>query len=240
MHRLDTFSVDDLLVCSRAFKNVTAGSTSLEDAAQAITSYLYENLVDADGNQACVLVRFYKTHRLDLLEEPLQEFARMVSSGEIADDTRCLTLMATRGIESDWNDRHRSVGHRAIPLVSAESVERSPMVASLLHQLGIDVADIVAADERSALDLHHRDYDVFFVPDALGNPLVPAQDDFVVPHGVHSVVGCGGVLPSRDLFALILFTTMHLKEETAGLFRTLAISAKTSIVPHTFRVFTPA
>lgn len=240
MHRLDTFGVDDLVGCSRAFKEATAEAASLEEAAEAITSYLYENLLDTEGNRACVLVRFYKTHRLDLLEEPLADFARSVTSEDLTDETRCLTLLATHGVEAEWNDRHLSAGHRAIPLASPESIERSPMISSLLRQLGIDLVDIVSSDDVAALDLHHRDYDVFFVPDAVGNPLVPAQDDFVIRYGVHSVVGCGGVLPSRDLFALILFTTMHLQQETAELFRTLALSAKTSIVPHTFRVFTSA
>lgn len=240
MHRLDTFGVNDLVVCSRAFKEATAGTATLEEAAGSITSYLYDNLVDAEGDRACVLARFYKTHRLDMLDEASADFARTVSSEELVDETRCLTLLASRGVEAEWNDRRLSAGHRAIPLVSTESIERSPMISSLLRQLGIDVVDVVAPDEVDTLDLHHRDYDVFFVPDAVGDPLVPAQDDFVIPYGIHSVVGCGGVLPSRDLFALILFTTMHLQQQTADLFRTVALSAKTSIVPHTFRVFTSA
>jgi hypothetical protein len=87
------------------------------------------------------------------------------------------------------------------------------------------------------MTLHHRDYDVFFVPDALNSPLVPAQDGFVVPYGIRSVVGCGGVLPSGELFALILFTTLQLSAETADLFRTLALSVKATVVPFTFKVF---
>ncbi len=237
MHRLESFNVDDLVACSAAFKKVTAGAASLEEAAQSIVTYLYEHMVDERGEPACPLIRFYKTHRYDGLDRPLQDFARGAAGASLMNDTRCLTLLATRGREFGWNDRQRSAGHRAIPLVSAETVERSPMIASLLHQLGVDLAEVIAPQDQPSIGTHHRDYDVFFVPEANGDPRVPAQEDFVVPYGIHSVVGCGGVLPSGDLFALILFTTLHLDVATAELFRTLAMSVKASLVPLTFSVF---
>lgn len=236
-HRLDRLGVDDLVACSAAFKELTASVTTMADAAQAITGYLHERLVDADGAPACPLVRFYKTHRIDQLDEELRAFAERGSDGPLPERTRCLTLLGTRGVEEPWNDRRASVGHRAIPLVSAEVVEQSPMIASLIGQLGLDVAHVVAPDSSQRIALHHRDYDVFFVPDAVGSPMVPAQEGFVRPYGIHSVVGCGGVLPSGDLFALILFTRLHLDAATADLFRTLALSVKASIVKLSFRVF---
>lgn len=239
MHRLDTFSVDDLIACSAAFKDVTAGAPTMEAAAQAITRYLHEHLVDADGVPACPLVRFYKTQRLDQLDDELRAFAERAADAEapLPPRTRCLTLLATCGVEPAWNDRRASAGHRAIPLVSTEVVEQSPMIASLIRQLGLDVAAVVMPDAAQRLELHHQDYDVFYVRDAVGSPMVPAQEDFVLPYGIHSVVGCGGVLPSGDLFALILFTRLLLGPGTADLFRTLALSVKASIVPLTFRVF---
>ncbi len=212
----------------------------MEQAVEAIVSYLYKSVVDDAGEPACALIRFYKTHRFDRLDRSLQEFA-LEAAGAVADDvkadTRCLTLLATRGREPEWNDRSQSKDHRAIPLLSAEMVERSPMIASLLTQLGVSVASVVKPDDRRNIELHHQDYDVFFVPDALGDPMVPAQDGFVVPYGIHSVIGCGGVLPSGDLFALLLFTTVHVEAATAELFRTLALSIKASIVALTFEVF---
>ena len=234
MHRLDRLSVDDLVACSATFKELTAGAGSMERAGQALAEYLQHHLVDGEGERACPLVRFYRTCRYRDLPPELQDFAGAVDDGR----TRCLTLLGTAGEVPAWNDRRRSAGHAAIPLADEEAVAESPMIAGLITQLGIDVRAVVGAG-RAARDanLHHRDYDLFFVPDAVGSEMVPAQDDFVVPYGIRSVVGCGGMLPSGDLFALILFTRLSLSAETADLFRTLALSVKATIVPFTFAVF---
>ena len=240
MLRLDTFSIDDLIECRDAFREIGERSTTLEEVAQAIARYLHGALVDVDGRPACALVRMYKTHRLSDLPPALQRFVARAGRGQHAGldgRTRCLTLLGTAGVEPEWNDRWSSRSHQAIPLASAEAVERSPMIVGLIEQLGLDVAAIVDPDEVDPLALHHRDYDVFFVPDALNSPLVPAQDGFVVPYGIRSVIGCGGVLPSGDLFALILFATLQVGSDTADLFRTLALSVKATVVPFTFRVF---
>ena len=238
MFRLDTFSIDDLIECRDTFREIGERASSLTDVAQAITEYLQSCLVDAAGDPACALVRMYKTHRLDELPASLQGFVGGEGRGRgLAGTTRCLTLVGTAGVEPAWNDRTRSIGHQAIPLATAEAVERSPMIVGLIEQLGLEVAAIVDPARADPLALHHRDYDVFFVPDAVNSPLVPAQDGFVVPYGVRSVVGCGGVLPSGDLFALILFTRLLLSPATADLFRTLALSVKATVVPFTFKVF---
>jgi two-component system, NtrC family, sensor kinase len=237
VHRLDQFSVDDLIGCRDAFRAVGEAATSMEEAAGGIVRYLRTCVVDAEGSPACPLVRLYKTHRFDDLPEPLQQFAGRSDPVGLSGATRCLTLLGTAGSEPSWNDRTDSKGHQAIPLVTEAVVERSPMIVSLILQLGLDVGSVVHPEDRDPLDLHHRDYDVFFVPDALGSPMVPAQDGFVVPYGIRSVVGCGGVLPTGDLFALILFTRVLLEPSTAELFRTMALSVKATIVPFTFKVF---
>ena len=236
MLRLDTFSIDDLIECRDAFREIGEQAASFEDVAHGITQYLHGCLVDADGAPACALVRMYKTHRLEQLPPTVQRFVSRAGRGRLPGATRCLTLLGTAGLEREWNDRTASLRHQAIPLSSKEVVERSPMIAGLIEQLGLDVASIVEPDEDSLI-LHHRDYDVFFVPDALSSPLVPAQDEFVVPYAIRSVVGCGGVLPTGDLFALILFTKLQLTSETADLFRTLALSVKATVVAYTFKVF---
>lgn len=241
MHRLESFSIDDLVRCSQVFRDIGTSAETMEQAAQGITGYLHRTLVDGDGRPAAPLVRLYKTHRFRDLELRLQLFARdAAADGTLADGTRCLTLLGTSGNEPEWNDRLRSVGHQAIPLTSVEVVNQSPMIASLFSQLGVDPAAVVEPVGAHTISLHHRDYDLFFVEDAEGSPMVPAQEGFVVPYGIRSVVGCGGMLPSGDLFALILFTRASLGPDTADLFRTLALSVKATIVPYTFKVFTGA
>ena len=237
MLRLDTFSIDDLIECRDTFREFGDRFDSLEEVSQGIVDFLHGCLVDEAGAPATALVRLYKTHRFAGLPADVQEFVTRAGSGaEVKPTTPCLTLLGTAGVEREWGDRTASLGHRAIPLASQEAVQRSPMIVGLIEQLGLDLGSVVEPDE-DRIALHHRQYDVFYVPDAVGSPLVPAQDEFVIPYGVHSVVGCGGVLPSGDLFALILFATMRLSPETADLFRTLALSVKATVVPFTFKVF---
>lgn len=242
MHRLDLLSVDDLVGCSHFFRGIAASAETMEDAAQAVTEYVHDTFVDAAGSRATALVRLYKTHRFADLPPELQDCAQRADAhGLLDDDSRCLTLLGTSGSLPDWNDRRHSQGHRAIPLTSADVVAQSPMIASLVAQLGVDVETVVApATPDQTLALHHRDYDIFYVAEAEGSEMVPAQDDFVVPYAIRSVVGCGGMLPSGDLFALIVFTRIPVAAETADLFRTLALSVKATIVRHTFKVFAEA
>jgi hypothetical protein len=44
--------------------------------------------------------------------------------------------------------------------------------------------------------------------------------------GVKSVLGFGGMLPSRDLFAVILFSKIHIPRAIAELFKTLGLIIK--------------
>jgi hypothetical protein len=66
---------------------------------------------------------------------------------------------------------------------------------------------------------------VFHVEDALGSPYIPAQE-FVTSFGIKSVLGFGGILGTGDLFAVILFATVHVPASAADRFRTLALDVK--------------
>jgi hypothetical protein len=77
-------------------------------------------------------------------------------------------------------------------------------------------------------DLGGKTYGVFHVEEALGSALIPAQNEFVVPFGVRSVVGFGGGLRSGDIFAVILFTRVPVGRDAADRFRSLALDVKTA------------
>lgn len=62
---------------------------------------------------------------------------------------------------------------------------------------------------------------------------MPAQEGFVLPYGVRSVLGFGGLLPGGDLFVVILFSRVPISREVADLFRPLALSAKLAVLPFT-------
>ena len=233
MYDVGALGLSDLVRLTAALRTPPKAE-SMEQAAAFVVHYLYENLVDkATGERSSVLVRCYKTHPCAGLPPDVRAFAAGLGA---RDDTRCLALLATAGMHDDWNDRRRSAGHQAIPLTSEETVARSPMVHELVAQLGLDVRRLV---EPAALfvDPEPRTYNVFHVPEALGSPYVPAQDDFVVPYGVRSVIGFGGLLPDGELFAVILFSRAPIPRDIAERFRTITGSVALALVPYSGAVF---
>ena len=239
MYVLDRFGVDELVSCSADIRAMGQDTADMEETATRITRHLQATLVTAVGGPAVALARFYKTHRLDDLDENLQAFARELHDEALVGDVRCLTLLATAGVEAQWNDRRQSVGHQAIPLAGTTFLSQSPMIATLVADLGIDADFVVRPNPAEVIERHHQDYGVFYVPEAKGSAAVPAQD-FVEAYGIRSVIGIGGVLPSGDLFAVVIFATVAVTPGVADLFRSLGLAVKAAVTPHTFTVFSAA
>ena len=208
----------------------------MEESAQKTVDLLWTELMDDAGSPALALVRFYKTHPFDKLPEDLRAFARGMLEEDPDPETRCLTMLATRGLEPDWNDRRRSQGHQAIPLPSVEFIHRLPMVAALIDQIGLGLADVVRPDRARVAELVRKNYDVFHVPEALGSAFVPAQD-FVERHGVTSALGFGGVLFSGDFYAIVMFSRVPISVEVADRIRVLSLATRVSLMPFGTRVF---
>jgi len=229
---LASFSLGDMLRCGPAIRDAAAGAQSMEAAADAIVRHFATLFRDpATDAPQCALVRFFKTHPYRTLEPPLQEVARTFMStmgdGTLEPETKCLTLLATAGQRPEWDDRHRSRAHRTIPLPSAKVVERAPMIAQLIRQLGIDVSTVLGAPHE-LLRMESRTYNVFYVDQAAGSEFIPAQQEFVIPYGIKSVVGFGGLI-GEELFAVILFATVSIPPESAERFRALALDVKRAV-----------
>jgi hypothetical protein len=139
---------------------------------------------------------------------------------------KCLTLMATVGQSAAWNSRFLSQGHRAIPLPSPEIVEKAPMISQLIKELGLELSAVLQPSPDVVKELAGKRHGVFHVENALGSPYIPAQQEFVVRYGIASVVGIGGMLPTGDFFAVILFSTVYVPASVADRFRTLALDVK--------------
>lgn len=232
MPDLSSFGLKDMADLGSALRRASAGAHSMEETAQRIATALDAALVDPEtGKPQAVLVRVYTTLPYRALPADLQAFARGVVGKDPGPETRCLTLLATTGREPQWCDRRASRGHRAIPLVSEDVVHSAPMISALFSQLGVTVSAALRPPQDLLPALANRTYNVFHVPDARGNPSIPAQEEFVVAHGVRSCIGFGGILASGTVFATILFTRVHVPPETAEMFRTLAISMKAALLP---------
>lgn len=198
----------------------------MEDAAQRIVQYLYDEL---DGT---VLVRLYKTHPFGKLPSAVQDFV-----GEPVDPAvRCLTLLGTAGELPEWNDRRKSQGHQAIPLPSEHVVEQLPMVLQLIKQLGLEVTTVVSPSPHELRELSQRTYDVFHVADAATSPHVPAKD-FVEAHAVKSALGFGGMLYTGDFYAVVLFSRADISADVAQIVKILALPVRVPLLAHLRRVF---
>ena len=97
--------------------------------------------------------------------------------------------------------------------------------------LGLEIKTLLQPDPKVIMDLTQKTYNVFYVPDAVGNEYVPVQKEFVIPFGVRSVIGFGGILPSGNLYATILFSRARVPVETAEMFKTLALSMRIALLP---------
>lgn len=230
---LADFNLASMLRCGRGIRRAVQGASSLNAAAGAIVRYLYaESGSLPDGQRACALVRCYRTVSYGGLDPEQRTFADGLLHAPIATpDMKCLTLVATVGDEAPWCSPDTSRGHRVIPLPSPEIVEQAPMIAQLIRQMGMDIGAVVRPHAGILPELEGRTYNVFHVEEALGSPYIPAQDDFVVPYGIRSVVGFGGLLRSGDLFSVIMFSRVPIGEEAASRFRTVGLDVKAAFFP---------
>ncbi len=227
---LSRFDLGDMLKSSISLREASAGAPTLEASAQRVCRFLYDELTGPDTERACALVRCYKTHPYGSLEPELQRFAKKQLAGneEPPASMKCLTLVATVGQNAAWNSRFLSMGHRAIPLPSPEIVERAPMISQLIKELGLEISSLLHGSPDVVKELAGKRHGVFHVKDAAGSPYIPAQQEFVQKYGIRSVLGFGGVLYTGDLFAVILFATVHISDTAAQRFRTLALDVKSS------------
>jgi hypothetical protein len=224
---LSTFDLGDMLKCSPRVREISTTAPSLETSAQRVCRFFYDELRNAQNDRQCALVRCYKTHQFGTLPSDLQDFAQRLMSGATPEPTmRCLTLMATVGQAAAWNSTTLSKGHRAIPLPSPEIVEKAPMIAQLIKQMGLELSSVLQPSPDVVRELAGKRHGVFHVQDAIGSPYIPAQDDFVRRFGISSVVGCGGMLPTGDFFSVILFSTVPISPESADRFKSLALDVK--------------
>jgi len=222
-----------------ALEAASQGADSRQEVAERIVGLLFEGLRggpalnggEGDG-PACALVRCFQTCPYARLPLHLRDAAdELLEQAPSHPHMRCLTLLATRGTRLVWNDVMTSVHHQAIPLPSAEVVRRVPMIARLLEQFGVALEQLVTLQERIELAIEPmaEGFEAFHIAQAEGSPFIPAQAEFVKPHGVRSVLGMGGVLPEGELFAVLLFTRVPLTAEMAGRLRPLALRVRAAL-----------
>jgi hypothetical protein len=180
---------------------------SLESAAQDFAGLF------VDEFESVALVRVFAVLPLKVLPAREHEFAtRLVAGdGRLAPDTAVLTLLGTRGLEPEWNDRKASRGHLAIPLLDSRFVLGAPMIAKLLSDLDVDFKGLDVGAPISTRRMLGSRNGTFYVPDARtaqdehGRQII-AAGDFVASHQIRTVFGMGGAYLDGSLVVAILFT----------------------------------
>jgi PAS domain S-box-containing protein len=233
MYPLAAFSLSDMTACASALRQLGTGAGTAETVAQRIAESLYHHLGDShSGRRDCALVRCFLTRPYHQLDPEAQHCVIRALGTEPPDaDMPCLTLMGTAGLRPEWNSRERSRRYRALPLAGPHFVSAYPMFSQLLHRLGMAFDATQRPGGNLLINDTDQTFNVFHVPQAAGSPYVPAQQDFVIPYGIASVLGFGGVLTPGRFFIVILFSTVPVPREVAELFKPLALSVKLALLP---------
>ena len=233
MYDLTRFGFSNMMDCRARLRAIfDENPATIAEAADRVVRFFYQEFLDSHGQTACALVRLFKTHPYDRLDERRKQFVRaMAPDADRMQSLRCLVLVATAGDKEEWNSPDRSRGHMAIPLTSEKMVEEAPMISQLIKQLGVKVSTVLRPDPGLLLDIRDTSHNVFYVEKALGSPSIVAQDDFVIPYGIESAIGFGGMVASGDLFAAILFSKVHIPPQTADLFKVIGLNMKLALLP---------
>ena len=106
-----------------------------------------------------------------------------------------------------------------------------PMISRLLTQFGLDVGSAMRPDPMLIGDMPSKTYNTFYVLEAVGSPYISAQDDFVIPNEIKSVLGFGGVLSSGELFVVVMFSKANILADIAGKFSNVGARVKEAVEP---------
>lgn len=231
MFDITNFSLKDMTQCGAALRELGVDTNSMEETANRIVRYLHDHLTDASGAKVCVLTRFFITIPYGDLDKDNQRHAQKLL-GRVPEDTglRCQTLLTTVGIEADWNDRHKSNYYKNLPL-TPEILDANPMYMQFAKTFGVVLDRSVTPDAALIAELEQHSYNIFHVPDARDSQYIPDQEGFVVPYGIRSIIGFFGMLPSSQIFSVVIFTRAIIPRDIVDYFKTLAFNVKLAILP---------
>lgn len=234
MYPLRSFHPRHMTACGAVLRRLGTGAITLQEIAHRLVRHLCTSFTrDKTGKPACVLVRLFKTTPYGLLTPDLQALAdQKLQPQQPSPSLPCLTLFASAGIHPGWNDPTLFSRFRVLPLNGPDALERLPMFQQLFRQLGFTLPHVTAWNQNLLLDPSEHSFNVLHVPEALGSPHVPVQEEFVRRYGIRSVLGFGAPLSNGDLFSIILFSKDYISEETAQLFKPLALCTQIALAPH--------
>lgn len=233
MYDLTKFTLQNMTRCGDDLQQFGSKARNIEELANLMVHYFYDHFIDKKtGEKSCALVRFFMTYPYTSIDEELRQLADKILDGQpVPQETKCLVLLASAGLQPEWNSTRLSKGHRVLPLLNEDMLKQNPMVYQFIYQLGIDVSSVLNPDPTLALELERKIFNVYYVPDAPGSPYIPAQNDFVIPFGIKSVLGFGSMLPTGNLFALVIFSRVKIPRNTADMFKNIELNVRMAVMP---------
>lgn len=238
MATLREFSVDDLEDMGRDIRGMGAEAATMAEAAAEISGYLYEHLLDEQGEPACVMVRIYASQPFKVLPPHLQRVAADVAD-DLTEDGACLVTLASNG--------STELPAGSLPeeyvLPFTDSVFRDiPFMPVLLERLGLDRAS--ALDPRRAVEirLQHRTFNAYVGRDLADDVELlpnPIHRQVVRERGIKTVVGLGGVLPTGGFLMVMIQSTDDVPDRVVQLLQPLAVAIKAALIPHSRAILVP-
>lgn len=182
---------------------------SLEEASGLLCRELFEHCrTGPDAERSLVLSRVFLSLPFQSLDPETASAVRSPRRGNRA-DALYMTLLGTHGRAPSWCDRRLSARHRAMPF-DRESPPDHAMWRRCFEQVGFETANVLV--ERPEVWVPQG---LFVVPEAAGSDSLPAQEDFIKPLGVMSVIGCGAALPDGAVSVWLGFSRHPIKEHGA-------------------------
>lgn len=188
----------------KLFQEKRKSFDTFEEAAQFCVQQIYDTALDSKGNRAFALVRIF---RACLPSELPPEQGTPPS-----DDEKWLSLFGTVGDEDNWNDRLKSEGHRIIPAGAFST----PMLKASFEALGFASLGETEFVRNVNPVASYTKY--FHVEEANGSPYIVAQDEFVKPYGIQSVIGIGSPFASGAFYMCLGFSKTTIDKTAAGNF----------------------
>lgn len=198
----------------------------MEEVCQRLTKSLYQTFSNSNGKSEFALCRIFKSCSLGDFPPELKKHIRQKTNARIVKETKHIALLGTFGEKKEWCSISNSKNHKVLSLNNPNTIKNFPMMLALFNQIGFEITQ--NQDNGSLLFLKKEDHDfgLFLVKKAEGNTLIPDQEDFVIPLGIKSVFGFGGMFSTGNIFAAIIFSKKSIDINQAEIFHSLVPAFK--------------
>jgi serine phosphatase RsbU (regulator of sigma subunit) len=229
---LPAWGLSDMVEYGTGVRNATAGAATMEDAAAHMLRYLRGAFRTTAGRSAFVLGRFFNTAPWEDLPPDLRAVVHPAGS-EAPEPVglRSLVLLASDGERPEWCHRQETTGLPPTLLESVEATEANPVLAPFVRELGVDLETFVHGN-REGRAPHRTAFGVLHIEDATDASRMPLQE-FVEEYEIQSVIGFGGVQPTGNTCAVVLYSRVQIDADAALLLRIIAASVKLALLPYT-------